>query len=106
MGPWLAKGEADLRNLSVFFWPCQADDIVFAVSDGIHDNFDPEILGTNVMRDQSEIFFSHVGKSPQQVDPECDAASWSDLSHKKCEKLKSKFMCKQIGELYERDYLQ
>lgn len=83
LGPWLAKGEADLRNLSVFFWPCQADDIVFAVSDGIHDNFDPEILG----------------KSPQQVDPECDAASWSDLSHKKCEKLKSKFMCKQIGEL-------
>lgn len=44
LGPQV-EGEPDLRNLQLFFHPCQVNDVIFLVSDGVHDNFDPEHLG-------------------------------------------------------------
>ncbi|KAL6045894.1 TipA [Balamuthia mandrillaris] len=37
--------EPDLRNLGLYFVPCQQDDVIFLVSDGIYDNFDPQHHG-------------------------------------------------------------
>jgi len=45
IGPYLPRGRADLRNLMLITSPCQKGDIFFAVSDGVHDNFDPQMLG-------------------------------------------------------------
>jgi len=47
LGPYVAEGEPDLRNLAVFYCPCSTDDIIFMVSDGVHDNIDPQQLGLN-----------------------------------------------------------
>lgn len=44
LGPQLANGEPDLRNLTVFFSECVEDDIIFVVSDGVHDNFGLELI--------------------------------------------------------------
>lgn len=38
-------GTPDLRNLMLYNTLLEEDDIVFVVSDGVHDNFDPQQLG-------------------------------------------------------------
>jgi len=45
MGPQLDGGKPDLRNLSIAFQPCEEGDLFLIVSDGIHDNLDPQYLG-------------------------------------------------------------
>jgi len=37
--------EPDLRNLEVYYTECEEGDCVWAVSDGVHDNFDPQMFG-------------------------------------------------------------
>jgi len=45
LGPYGKEGVPDLRNLSVFIWPCSRSDIVILASDGVYDNLDPQQLG-------------------------------------------------------------
>jgi len=45
MGPQLDGGKPDLRNLTIIFQPCNEGDLFLVVSDGIHDNLDPQYLG-------------------------------------------------------------
>ncbi|KYQ93896.1 protein phosphatase 2C-related protein [Tieghemostelium lacteum] len=45
LGPYIGHGEADLRNLSVFYKLCDEDDLILLLSDGVHDNLDPQQLG-------------------------------------------------------------
>ena len=40
-----ANALPDLRNLSLYSTPCVEGDIIVLLTDGIHDNFDPEFLG-------------------------------------------------------------
>eukprot|EP01105_Mastigella_eilhardi_P015135 TRINITY_DN3443_c0_g1_i1.p1 TRINITY_DN3443_c0_g1~~TRINITY_DN3443_c0_g1_i1.p1 ORF type:complete len:1090 (+),score=255.23 TRINITY_DN3443_c0_g1_i1:325-3270(+) len=44
LGPYVKDGP-DLRNLQLFQHQCAPEDIVFLVTDGVHDNFDPQSLG-------------------------------------------------------------
>lgn len=61
LGPYIGKGEPDLRNLRLRSVVMGEDDILFVVSDGIHDNLDP-------------IF---MGKTPKEVGMEGD--SWEAI---------------------------
>jgi hypothetical protein len=45
LGPYSEKGEPDLRNLGLYLVPCHDDDVIMLVTDGIHDNLDPQHLG-------------------------------------------------------------
>eukprot|EP01089_Gocevia_fonbrunei_P000692 TRINITY_DN10683_c0_g3_i2.p1 TRINITY_DN10683_c0_g3~~TRINITY_DN10683_c0_g3_i2.p1 ORF type:complete len:457 (-),score=92.91 TRINITY_DN10683_c0_g3_i2:66-1436(-) len=45
LGPSNKDGDPDLRNLAIFLSGCEENDIVFLLSDGVYDNFDPEFLG-------------------------------------------------------------
>ncbi len=38
LGPTLEGGEPDLKNLNVYCTPCDQDDIIVMMSDGVHDN--------------------------------------------------------------------
>ncbi|KAH3765555.1 cyclophilin B [Pelomyxa schiedti] len=40
IGPYTDTGSPDLRNLSFFFTVCQKDDVIFCMSDGVHDNLE------------------------------------------------------------------
>lgn len=44
IGPHTDTGSPDLRNLSFFFSLCQKEDIIFCVSDGVHDNLEAASL--------------------------------------------------------------
>jgi len=45
IGPTLKGGGPDLRNLILYSFLCNEGDIIFIVSDGVHDNLDPRQLG-------------------------------------------------------------
>lgn len=81
LGPYLAKQQPDLRNLSSFFWPCETDDIILCMSDGIHDNLDPEPLGI----------------SPSEFDSRYTA--WKDVPSKEAEMMKEAFQCKEMEKI-------
>ena len=56
IGPYI-EGGPDLRNLEVFMSPCIEGDIIFICTDGVHDNFDPQMLGKIVF---FSIIFSRI----------------------------------------------
>ena len=60
IGPHLRNGAPDVRNLKLFFQPCEEGDMIVAMSDGIHDNLDPEMLG----------------KTPPEISNNASAATW------------------------------
>jgi serine/threonine protein phosphatase PrpC len=45
LGPYLRDGLPDLRNLACYFWPCKEGDVILLVTDGVHDNLNPQVLG-------------------------------------------------------------
>ena len=45
MGPFKQQKHPDLRNLHCSSVSLKEGDLVMMVSDGVHDNFDPEFLG-------------------------------------------------------------
>jgi len=46
LGPYLGReGHPDLRNFMYYYQPCKVGDLLVLVSDGVHDNLDPQILG-------------------------------------------------------------
>ena len=58
VGPYI-EGGPDIRNLQVFMAPCFTGDTIIVCSDGVHDNFDPQMHGLqpkdlNVDREQWE----------------------------------------------------
>eukprot|EP01119_Soliformovum_irregulare_P001308 TRINITY_DN11037_c1_g1_i1.p1 TRINITY_DN11037_c1_g1~~TRINITY_DN11037_c1_g1_i1.p1 ORF type:complete len:642 (+),score=207.30 TRINITY_DN11037_c1_g1_i1:1974-3899(+) len=63
LGPQLSDGSADLRNLSVYQTICDDNDILLILSDGIHDNIDPQ----------------HLGKTPQDFQLETTDGTWHGL---------------------------
>jgi len=85
LGPFSGEGDPDLRNLQLYYMPCAADDIILLVSDGIHDNLDPEAMG----------------KKPRDVGLNFD--DWKSVPQKKGEKAKTKWQCKMIQDLCLKD---
>jgi len=75
IGPYVKGGEADLRNLMVFHVPVEENDILFFLSDGVHDNLDPQTLG----------------KSPKEFG--FDGDNWEEVDLVEGTKVKTKYMC-------------
>ena len=48
LGPYIDKGQPDLRNLRYYFVECEDRDILLHLTDGVHDNFHPYYLGKAV----------------------------------------------------------
>ena len=73
LGPFKEDGSSDLRNWGIFSHLIEEDDILFCVSDGVHDNLDPEELG---------ILPNELG-----IPAEC----WSDFPAKLMSQVKARF---------------
>jgi len=71
----------DFRNLFPSFYPCKTGDIIFLMSDGIHDNFDPDTLGIRP---------TELGYNWKE---------WTDGEKKAVEKAKSVFSCRKVEEI-------
>lgn len=65
-GPYLEGGTPDLRNLRLFYTGANSGDVIIAVSDGVHDNLDPEQLGV----------------PPNKVDESLPYKTWNEVPGK------------------------
>ncbi|GAM17361.1 hypothetical protein SAMD00019534_005360 [Acytostelium subglobosum LB1] len=74
LGPYVANGHPDLRNLCLHFLPCQENDIIILVSDGVHDNLDPQTIGV------------------QPKDIQLPHESWESMDAEKAQESKIKYM--------------
>jgi len=70
LGPYLEGGVPDLRNLKLSFMPCDPGDLLLLVSDGVHDNFDPQMLG----KTPHQLGFSQILPDQNWSDVSCDSA--------------------------------
>jgi hypothetical protein len=76
LGPHLEGGLPDLRNFGVFLQVCEEGDIIMVMSDGVHDNLDPQ----------------HFGKTPKDLGlTDSDEVSWHDLPYDKVDEVKEKW---------------
>jgi len=82
IGPYVKDGEPDLRNLSLVSIGLEEDDIILAVSDGVHDNLDPQTLG----------------KTPKECTDKLDDNDWKDVEHQKASDAKMVFECNYLQD--------
>ncbi|KAM9997912.1 hypothetical protein ACTFIY_007566 [Dictyostelium cf. discoideum] len=73
LGPYVANGQPDLRNLCLHFLPCNENDIIVLISDGVHDNLDPQT----------------VGWTPRDL--QLNYENWSDMEPDKALEAKTKY---------------
>jgi hypothetical protein len=95
LGPYLDNGLPDLRNLKLYYVECTPGDIVFVVSDGIHDNIDPQTLGTAPAALHPELFL------PEE--------SWEDAERrdpKKANAAKTNFRKTMLEQLFCQHFTQ
>jgi len=84
LGPYVGDGAPDLRNVAVDYTMCEENDLILMMSDGVHDNLDPQILG----------------KLPKDIGPEWSSiADWTSFpSEESAEAAKIQFMKKFLGD--------
>jgi len=76
------EGAPDLRNVSLHYRLCQQNDIILILSDGVHDNLDPQTLG----------------KVPADIASEF-AQDWTEVeSLADAQHLKTQYMLKLLSE--------
>jgi hypothetical protein len=85
LGPYLEGGAPDLRNLKLYFMPCEPGDVLLLVSDGVHDNFDPQMLG----------------RLPSEVGLELPSDSWEGEESVAIELAKDRFRVQALQQLLE-----
>eukprot|EP01120_Amphizonella_sp_Union-15-10_P005480 TRINITY_DN1630_c0_g1_i2.p1 TRINITY_DN1630_c0_g1~~TRINITY_DN1630_c0_g1_i2.p1 ORF type:complete len:390 (-),score=69.41 TRINITY_DN1630_c0_g1_i2:82-1251(-) len=79
LGPYCTGGTPDLRNLSLYFVRCHPGDLIISMSDGVHDNLDPEQLGLN----PSDLDIQIPKRSIK------DVKEWSSLDRQEAEDVKN-----------------
>lgn len=83
LGPYGEEGAPDLRNFDLYSATLDEGDLLIGVSDGVHDNLDPELLGI----------------TPREL--HVDADKWSILSSAQSSSLKTKFAQRLLSVLVE-----
>lgn len=93
LGPYI-DDNPDLRNLESKFWPLKKGDLLLVVSDGIHDNLDPETLGF-IPKELADCPFI-----PNAAELNLDKyEKWKDLDKSLALHLKNCFMTGKIKEI-------
>eukprot|EP01104_Vermistella_antarctica_P015048 TRINITY_DN4860_c0_g1_i2.p1 TRINITY_DN4860_c0_g1~~TRINITY_DN4860_c0_g1_i2.p1 ORF type:complete len:1810 (-),score=454.74 TRINITY_DN4860_c0_g1_i2:90-5519(-) len=82
LGPYMDGNKPDLRNYKLSFYAVEDNDLIMLVSDGVHDNLDPQALGIP----PSELT---LGSSK----------SWDELSPERAEVAKTLYREVKVAEL-------
>lgn len=85
LGPYVGQGWPDLRNLRLYFAPCEVGDMIVIMSDGVHDNLDPQTLG----------------KIP--ADLHLPNKNWEELAHDNLLKIKAEYMRNTLKDIIFTD---
>ena len=86
-GGSLGGPEPDLRNLQYHFALLHEGDLIIAVSDGVHDNLDPEVL--------------HVSPKESGVPNATEKIDWYDIDDNVKNDVKRKYKEKKLCEIIE-----
>jgi len=107
LGPYVGNGEPDLRNTLVHRVFCEENDLILILSDGVHDNLDPQVLGKDP-KDAGEQFAHVKDWNSFKDDIEAEAAKSAYMSNflirdlilggQDDEKLRSKVFSATVGE--------
>jgi hypothetical protein len=99
-GPYIPPtGSPDLRNLRLYYATVAPGDIILAVSDGVHDNLDPEQLGVKPNTIDSTVEHEKWDKLPGETAERLKTAFRTDLLRQKLDKLKSPRTPKAIASM-------
>lgn len=83
IGPVKEDMSPDLRNLQLHSFFCEPDDIIVILSDGVHDNLDPQLLAIQ----------------PEDIDPDCVGLDWSQIAPEVAHELKRQYMPKLMKQI-------
>jgi len=89
------KGDPDFRNKAFHFTPCKEGDILFMVSDGVYDNFDPEHLGYAPYELRKKGFKSDDEDFLRKLEEFTD---WTELPNELCTRAKEDFLVQRLQE--------
>eukprot|EP00727_Mastigamoeba_balamuthi_P011148 m51a1_g6656 hypothetical protein (613) ;mRNA; f:146103-148921 len=67
-GGRIGAGAPDLRNLALFHGHCDEGDMVLLVTDGVHDNFDPQMLGKTPREAAVSVGYTSAAPTWPEVD--------------------------------------
>jgi len=81
LGPYIDGSLPDLRNFMLKHVSCEEEDLILVVSDGVHDNLDPQQLGVNAR------------------DAGLDVDNWSDANAEAAEQARSSYRVKLLGDI-------
>ena len=84
VGPYI-EGGPDTRNLDIFMSPCVTGDIIIVCSDGVHDNFDPQMHG--------------LQPKDLNVDKEC----WEDCTPSQANAAKAEWRVNEMKRVIDSD---
>eukprot|EP01122_Echinamoeba_exundans_P009097 TRINITY_DN3138_c0_g1_i1.p1 TRINITY_DN3138_c0_g1~~TRINITY_DN3138_c0_g1_i1.p1 ORF type:complete len:1118 (+),score=161.61 TRINITY_DN3138_c0_g1_i1:1174-4527(+) len=96
LGPYFESGDPDLRNLAAYFWPLHEGDVLFAVSDGVHDNIEPEALGKSPFQTAEILKATRHTAISRLVSAD---ACWSTMDQIVAEKLKTAHMTLRLEQI-------
>ena len=82
IGPYI-EGGPDVRNLEVFMSPCVTGDIIIICSDGVHDNFDPQM---------NNLYPKDLGVKQE---------SWEDCLPSEANAAKAEWRTSEMGKIVE-----
>jgi hypothetical protein len=106
-----AAGHPDLRNLALFHITVREDDLLILLTDGVHDNLDPQQLGTSRHVYMCICIIYYVccplslslsaallirwltlfaGKQPKDISSQYNI-SWEEMRNTEMERLKTKY---------------
>lgn len=92
LGPYIDENP-DLRNLESKFWPLKKGDSLLIVSDGVHDNLDPESSG--LMPSDVVAGIENFSKDVSLAEM-VQGKRWNEIDKPTAEKLKNRWMVNRI----------
>jgi serine/threonine protein phosphatase PrpC len=103
LGPYIYQGAPDLRDLSFSHAFCGEDDFVILCSDGVYDNFDPEMAGLQP-KDVSSLVGNGAGSVSNLVSelrPEQIKGRWDQLDAHTSAELRAACRIRTLEQIIE-----
>jgi len=107
IGPYIYSGSPDLRNLMLYQYPCEEDDMILITTHGVHENLDPEYVGLLPLDVQRLLNSVQPEKEKQAATARDEEAlqSWSKIDPIKSQAFRDwyreSYLAKLINELEE-----
>jgi hypothetical protein len=101
IGPYIYEGAPDLRDLSFSYAFCNEDEFVIMCTDGVYDNFDPELSGMLPKDVPGLVGNSAAGSSLSDIRPEQIKSRWDQLDSNTAAELRAACRSRTLEQIIE-----